>query len=319
MKRITETPRIYLREFASGDEEHLYGLNADAEVLRFTGDVPFASVAEAGAFLAKYDAYKKYGIGRWAVIRKEDGIFLGWCGLKLHPEEGITEVGFRFYRKYWGNGYATEAAMASMDYGFSRLRLWRIYAHVHVDNVASLRVVAKLGMEYLKDFDYDGLPAKLFAKVNPRYQIRLVEAGDVPEVRHPVLRRGKPPESAIFEGDTLKTTFHMGAYFDRKLVGVVTLLLRNDSEEEATGVYQLRGMAIIAEFRGKGVGGELLRQAETEVVRRNGRRIWMNAREAAADFYKRFGYRQIGSLFEIPGVGPHYYMEKSLNSIKNSK
>ncbi|MBL7471687.1 GNAT family N-acetyltransferase [Robertkochia sediminum] len=319
MKRITEGVRVYLREFMPGDGMELYALNADSEVLQFTGDSPFASTAEAEAFLQRYEDYRKYGIGRWAVIRKEDNAFLGWCGLKLHPAEGITEVGYRFFKKYWGQGYATEAAEASMDYGFFRLRLWRIYAHVHVDNVASLRVVEKLGMLHIKDFDYEGLPAKLFARVNPNYHLRLVDKSTVLEVRHPVLRSGRPPESAVFNGDELATTFHLGAYYESRLVGVATLMLTGRPGKQEDGVYQLRGMAIIDEYRGKGVGGALLNKAENEVVARGGDLIWMNAREKAVGFYKRAEYRTIGPLFDIPKIGPHFYMEKSLNSGKQAK
>ena len=79
---ILETPRLGLREITTADAEQAYLLNLDPEVIKYTGDEPFSSIEAARAFLEKYDHYKKYGFGRWAVIRKEDRSLLGWCGLK---------------------------------------------------------------------------------------------------------------------------------------------------------------------------------------------------------------------------------------------
>lgn len=315
MKKIAETSRTFLREFQFSDRDHLYALNADPQVLKYTGDTPFSSVSEAAEFLTRYNEYRKYGRGRWAVVSKNNGDFLGWCGLKYHPDEGITEVGFRFFRKYWGQGYATESAGASLEYGFQSLRLPCIYAHSHVDNTASLRVIEKLGMTRVKDFDYDGMPARMFVRESPHYNIRLIDGAGVLELRHRVLRKGRPFEEAVFPGDELGSTFHYGAFFDGRLVGVVTLMLISRPGIKEEGAYQLRGMAVDDAFRGRGVGNQLLKRVEEEVLARNGQTIWMNAREGAVGFYKRAGYHLKGGMFEIPGVGPHFYMQKSLNSV----
>ncbi|MCW4470773.1 GNAT family N-acetyltransferase [Flavobacterium sp. MFBS3-15] len=152
---VIETPRLYLRELASGDAECFYLLNADPEVMRFTGDVPFERIYESMVFLEKYSHYKDYGFGRWAVIRKADGQFLGWCGLKYTPDTNEHDIGFRFYRKYWNNGYATEAAKACIKYGFSQLGLTAIIGRAMEANTASVKVLEKAGLVFEKDFEAD--------------------------------------------------------------------------------------------------------------------------------------------------------------------
>lgn len=150
MNHPKDTQRLRFREFQAADAPHFYALNADPEVLRHTGDRPFGSEAEARAFLQGYREYTTRGFGRWAVLLKESGEFIGWCGLKYN-EEAQVDLGFRFYRACWNKGYATEAARASLDYGFNVLQLGEIIARVAIANKASIRVLEKLGMAFWKE------------------------------------------------------------------------------------------------------------------------------------------------------------------------
>jgi [ribosomal protein S5]-alanine N-acetyltransferase len=156
MKKILETQRLYLREINPEDAEHAYLLNLDPEVVQYTGDVAFSSVEEARTFLQKYDHYKKYGFGRWAVILKTNEEFLGWCGLKYTEEQNEHDVGFRFFKKHWNQGYATESAKACLDLGFCKFNMGTIVGRAMKKNVASIKVLQKIGLNYLKDFDFDG-------------------------------------------------------------------------------------------------------------------------------------------------------------------
>jgi RimJ/RimL family protein N-acetyltransferase len=149
--KILETDRLFLREFEITDAATLYELNLDPEVIRYTGDLPFPSVEEAEKFLQNYAAYKDFGYGRWLVIRKADDEVLGWCGLKFLPEKNETDIGYRFFKKYWGEGYATEAARACLDYGFTLLNLQTIVARAMHENKASIKVMEKIGMKYWKE------------------------------------------------------------------------------------------------------------------------------------------------------------------------
>ena len=163
MNKIISTKRLYLREIIIDDYIHFYNLNKDKEVLKYTGDIPFANKDEAKLFLSNYlKQYSLYKMGRWAVCLKSDNTFLGWCGLKFHPKEKIVDVGYRFYKKYWNKGYATEATKASLQYGFETLKLKSIIAHVHKENTASHKVALKSGLKFIKDFIYDDKPAKLY-------------------------------------------------------------------------------------------------------------------------------------------------------------
>lgn len=149
MDAIATTTRLYLREMTSADAERAFILNSDPEVVRHTGDGPFASVEAARAFLAAYPDYKLHGFGRWAVVREADGTWLGWCGLKRHAN-GDVDLGYRFLREHWGQGYATEAGGACLELGFGRFGLDTIIGRVARENLASVRVLEKLGMRYWK-------------------------------------------------------------------------------------------------------------------------------------------------------------------------
>ena len=156
MNKILESERLILRELTDEDAEHFYQLNADEEVIRFTGDLPFGSINEVRDFLAAYDHYKLYGFGRWAVLLKENMEFIGWCGLKYDPESGEHDLGFRFFRPYWGRGFATEAAKACIEVAFGRFHIPVLYGRALKQNTASIRVLEKCGMTFSGTGDFHG-------------------------------------------------------------------------------------------------------------------------------------------------------------------
>lgn len=156
MKEIIETERLFLRELNVNDAESFYRLNLDKDVLKYTGDKPFENIENSKEFLEKYNHYEKYGFGRWAVINKENGKFLGWCGLKFTEIRNEYDIGFRFFKKYWNKGYATESAKSCIDYGINKLQLTEILGRAMRENQASIRVLEKIGLEYNRDFDFEG-------------------------------------------------------------------------------------------------------------------------------------------------------------------
>ncbi|MEN8249800.1 MAG: GNAT family N-acetyltransferase [Bacteroidota bacterium] len=146
---ILETGRLILREFEPSDAKPMFELNSNPEVIKYTGDPPFDSVEAVRGFLKNYSDYRKNGYGRWAVLLKPENEFIGWCGLKLN-EEDFTDIGFRFFRKHWNKGYATEAAMATLAFGFNELGLDEIIGRVAAENTASVRVLEKINMRFWK-------------------------------------------------------------------------------------------------------------------------------------------------------------------------
>jgi RimJ/RimL family protein N-acetyltransferase len=162
MNYVFKTERLYLREFTTGDAIHFFEMNNDNDVLKYTGDIVFNSINEAKEFLSNYKQYQLHKMGRWAVCLKDDDSFIGWCGLKYHPKKNYVEVGYRFYKAFWGKGYATESTKAAINYGFNILNLKTIYAHAHIDNLASHRVIEKCGLHFINQDNYDGMPANLY-------------------------------------------------------------------------------------------------------------------------------------------------------------
>lgn len=149
---ILETSRLQLRPFSEEDSPSLFLLNSDPLVLQYTGDAPFKDVDEAAEFILRYDHYKQYGYGRWAVMAREANAFIGWCGLKYSPEKNETDIGFRFHREFWGKGFATEAASGCLKYGFTELGLSRIIGRAQIGNISSHKVLEKIGMNHIGSF-----------------------------------------------------------------------------------------------------------------------------------------------------------------------
>lgn len=145
-----------MRNFELEDAEYMFQLNADPDVIRYTGDEPFTSVEEARSFILNYDRYTKYGYGRWTVIHAETLSYIGWCGLNYNEDIDETDLGFRLLKKTWGHGYATEAASACLNYGFSQLGLKKIIGRALIENTLSIRVLTKLGMKFEKKFEAHG-------------------------------------------------------------------------------------------------------------------------------------------------------------------
>ncbi|WP_211356894.1 GNAT family N-acetyltransferase [Phaeodactylibacter luteus] len=160
-----QSSRLVLRELCPQDAPWFKALNDDPEVVRYTGDGPFRGLPAARAFLEAYpaEAYLRYGMGRWAVcLRTGHQEPLGWCGLKWHPATREADLGFRLFRRYWGQGFATEAAAACLAYGRGELGLARIIGRAMAANRASVRVLEKLGFVQERQIVFEGQPGLLY-------------------------------------------------------------------------------------------------------------------------------------------------------------
>lgn len=160
--KILETERLYLREITPDDAQSAFDLNIDPDVIKYTGDDAFESVEEARHFLEQYDHFRKYGFGRWGVIDKTTHEFLGWCGLKYTPELDEFDIGFRFFKKHWNKGYASEAAKACLALGFEKFKMQTIVGRVMKENKASRRVLEKIGLKYSEDRSCGGEEGLLY-------------------------------------------------------------------------------------------------------------------------------------------------------------
>ncbi len=143
---VIETPRLRLRTFRQDDLPLLIELCGDPAVMEFLGG-PIGPEAVLTMVQGAQDAFLSSGVGKIAMERRSDGAFLGTCGLSRepwYPED--LEVGWRLRPEFWGNGYATEAGRAWIDYAFGRLRAERVISIADVPNVRSRAVMQRLGM-----------------------------------------------------------------------------------------------------------------------------------------------------------------------------
>ncbi|MFV0592509.1 MAG: GNAT family N-acetyltransferase [Draconibacterium sp.] len=168
MKKIKhlETERTIMRQLIKEDAEDFYALNLDKEVLKFTGDQPFENIQAAKDFLTNYDQYEKYGVGRLAVIDKSTLKFIGWCGLKYNKDKNEYDIGFRFFRKYWNKGFATETAKKCLEVGFNELKIERIVGRAMKENIASIKVLEKTEMTFKETFDFDGHEGVIYERID---------------------------------------------------------------------------------------------------------------------------------------------------------
>ena len=136
--------------------------------------------------------------------------------------------------------------------------------------------------------------------------IKIISTEETLPVRQQVLRNNKPLEDCKLDGDNREGTFHLGCFESDSLVGVITCI------EAENNVFQVRGMAVLDEYQGRQIGRQLMEKAQELMILKNARIIWMNAREKAIPFYKKLGYSQEGSLFNIPEIGLHIKMTKNI-------
>jgi RimJ/RimL family protein N-acetyltransferase len=157
MHVFLETDRLVLRRFTSADADNLVNLDADPDVMRFvTGGIP-TSRAEIQnevlpAFLAYYQRYEGYGF--WAAIERATGEFLGWFHFRPRQDSppGQVELGYRLRKSAWGKGYATEGSRALIRKGFTEHGVHRVVAEAMAVNLASRRVMEKVGLKLVRTF-----------------------------------------------------------------------------------------------------------------------------------------------------------------------
>jgi RimJ/RimL family protein N-acetyltransferase len=157
MKNGIETERLFLRELLPSDADVMFELDSDSAVVQYAGDKPLTHIDQARQRIESVmQEYQDFGIGRWAAVLKETNEFIGWAGLKyikeLNGRKENYDLGYRFLKRHWRKGFATESAKALISYGFEEMKLTRISAHVNVDHVASVKILEKCGLKFTNTF-----------------------------------------------------------------------------------------------------------------------------------------------------------------------
>ena len=141
-------------------------------------------------------------------------------------------------------------------------------------------------------------------------EINKVDAEKVRYLRHSELRKGEEFSTTSYLKDYEEGTFHMACIVDDKIVTCATFYPEKSIKIKSNNAYRLRGMATDSNFQRKGYARNLMNESFKELKKRDCDMVWCNARLVAIDFYKSVGFKITGDLFDIAGIGPHYYMDK---------
>ena len=152
-KIITQTERLIIREFQVLDIEELAQILVKPEVMQFSLTGVLSTKQTAVKIQSFLDSYQKNGYGKWAVMHRQSGRLIGYCGIAVEEIEGKleNELGYRLDSEFWGQGLATEAANACLKYAFDKLNLDYVVGLAEPENRASIRVLEKIGMEFIKE------------------------------------------------------------------------------------------------------------------------------------------------------------------------
>lgn len=164
-----ETARLQLRQFTLDDFDNLFRLYSDAEVMRY---LSLRTREQTQASLHKHiQHWQQHNFGMWAVIHKDSNKLIGRCGLGFLENTPEVELGYVFDKSYWNMGLGTEASQATLQYGFGELKLDRIVAIAKPENIASIRVIQKVGMKYQKNAHYYGHDVVYYAISRSEWQL----------------------------------------------------------------------------------------------------------------------------------------------------
>jgi len=144
---VITTERLILRPLSEGDTDAVFDIFSDPEVMRFWNTPPMTDRKEAARYIAdNHEAFRQNRHFRWGIALGEDSGVIGECVLlNLDSQHRRAEVGYALGRFHWGHGYMKEALAHLLEFAFGSMGLNRIAAYIDPPNVASIRVVQKLG------------------------------------------------------------------------------------------------------------------------------------------------------------------------------
>jgi len=168
-----ETARLYLRQFTPDDLDDLYRIYSDPEIMKYLTGVRTREATEI-AIHTMLKRWEENNFGMWAVVHKIDRKMIGRCGLGFLDNTPEVELGYVLNKLYWNQGLVTEASLASLNYGFEILQLDRIVAIARPENIASQRVIQKVGMKYEKNAHYYETDVVYYSISRESYQSKVV-------------------------------------------------------------------------------------------------------------------------------------------------
>lgn len=166
-KIIIQTERLIIREFQNSDVEPLAPILRKPEVMQFSTTGVLSKEMTKLKIQSFIDSYQKKGYSKWAVIHRQSGRLIGYCGIAVEEIEGKleNELGYRLDSDFWGQGLATEAAKGCLEYAFGKLNFDYVLGIVEPENSASVRVLEKVGMVFIKESTWCGKSVFIYKRI----------------------------------------------------------------------------------------------------------------------------------------------------------
>ncbi|MBN2047459.1 MAG: GNAT family N-acetyltransferase [Anaerolineaceae bacterium] len=161
---VLETERVILRGFTPDDALALHAILNEENILQYFPGPPAPDLPRVERIIQRQiEHWREHGHGWWALeLRGQPGL-VGWCGLQYLPETAETEVGYLLRHDCWGKHLARETARCSVQFGFAHFPLTEIIGLTHPENIASQKVLLRIGMEQLGVFAYFGMDCVKFS------------------------------------------------------------------------------------------------------------------------------------------------------------
>ena len=178
--REVETERLLLRQFTIDDLDDLYFIYSHPDLSKYlSNEQPLRLDQTRAAINSIIESWQQHKFGVWAVVYKKHRKLIGHCGLKFLENTPEVQIGYLLLKDYWRRGLGTEAAAAVLKYGFDVVKLERIVAIAKPENIASRRVMEKVGMKYEKDAYFYENDVVYYSLSRQGYQLEALQLKDV--------------------------------------------------------------------------------------------------------------------------------------------
>jgi ribosomal-protein-alanine N-acetyltransferase len=173
MNLVLETERLILREILPTDAPSLFEMESNPTVHQYLWNKPLKDISEVYSYIELIrEQYIQNNIGRFVVVIKETNEVIGWAGLKyntkiVNNKVNFFDIGYRLNEKHWGKGYASEAAIAWLDYGFKTMKIEIMEAAAHTENIGSNKILQKIGLQMTHKYLEDDVSWNWYELKNP--------------------------------------------------------------------------------------------------------------------------------------------------------
>jgi [ribosomal protein S5]-alanine N-acetyltransferase len=176
-----ETERLILQPWDSTDWTTFRPIATDPEVMRYiTGGVPWTDELIQSFVDRQVKLYRERGFCRWKLIERKTGDLIGFCGAGIWRDAPDLEIGWWLARAYWGRGLATEAATLALRDIFEGVKLERVMSIARPANTASTRIMQKLGLQFEREFESEGVSLVQYGITRSQYAARAIPARTAP-------------------------------------------------------------------------------------------------------------------------------------------